>query len=232
MIERKELKERAKEYAFNNKWLIWKPILLTFAVSFCISFIFGLIMGIFGVSEDSYIYGILYLILTIALLPVSVGTTLYIMKTIKGETVDLKELWKKKYESIVPIIVSSSILIFALYILLCITLTFIFMYITKSLFILIIIPLLLIGVIIIELRFSQLQFVLAETEKDKNVLYPIKESFKLMKGHTGNYFVFLLSFIGWILLGYVTLGIALIWVIPYIQVASIYYYEELKKIQK
>ena len=47
-----------------------------------------------------------------------------------------------------------------------------------------------------------------------------------------DYFVFELSFFGWILLGLVTFGIAYIWVVPYMEVDNVMYYEELKKLKK
>ena len=51
-----------------------------------------------------------------------------------------------------------------------------------------------------------------------------------MNGYKWDYFVFQLSFIGWILLGVITAGIAYIFICPYINVATVLYYEELKKV--
>ncbi len=59
----------------------------------------------------------------------------------------------------------------------------------------------------------------------------INASKHMMNGYKLDLFIFNLSFIGWILLGYITFGIALIWVVPYIQTANVMYYEELKKIK-
>lgn len=53
-----------------------------------------------------------------------------------------------------------------------------------------------------------------------------------MNGHKWKYFVLQLSFIGWISLGEITLGIAFIWVLPYMTVTQVYYYDELKKLEK
>ena len=57
----------------------------------------------------------------------------------------------------------------------------------------------------------------------------LKESREMMKGYKWDYFVFGLSFIGWILLVPFTLGILLIWLVPYINVANALYYEKLKE---
>ena len=60
----------------------------------------------------------------------------------------------------------------------------------------------------------------------------LKASREMMQGHKWDYFVFELSFIGWILLVPFTLGILLVWLIPYMEVASVLYYEKLKEIKK
>ena len=53
-----------------------------------------------------------------------------------------------------------------------------------------------------------------------------------MQGYKWDYFIFGLSFIGWILLIGFTFGIAMIWVMPFILIAQTLYYEELKKLKK
>jgi uncharacterized membrane protein len=41
-------------------------------------------------------------------------------------------------------------------------------------------------------------------------------------------FVFVLSFFGWALLAGITFGLGAIWLIPYMSVATVLYYEELR----
>ena len=53
-----------------------------------------------------------------------------------------------------------------------------------------------------------------------------KKSIEKMKGNRGNYFVLTLSFIGWALLSILTLGIGFFWLIPYINVSYVCFYEE------
>jgi len=55
----------------------------------------------------------------------------------------------------------------------------------------------------------------------------MKTSSQLMKGRRGNYFVFLLSFIGWFILNSLTLNIATFWTTPYIAMSHIAYYQNL-----
>lgn len=56
----------------------------------------------------------------------------------------------------------------------------------------------------------------------------IQRSMKMMSGHKMKLFLLDLSFIGWILLCILTLGIAALWVQPYINVAHSHFYQELK----
>ncbi|GAF36066.1 DUF975 family protein [Lentilactobacillus farraginis] len=55
----------------------------------------------------------------------------------------------------------------------------------------------------------------------------ITRSRQMMDGHKAEYFVLQLSFIGWYLLIVVTLGLAAIWVQPYISLSLANYYNEL-----
>ena len=66
-------------------------------------------------------------------------------------------------------------------------------------------------------------------DKDSEGSESLKQSREMMKGYKWDYFVFGLSFLGWIILGIFTLGILYIWLIPYMNVANILYYERLIK---
>ena len=56
----------------------------------------------------------------------------------------------------------------------------------------------------------------------------INESMKMMNGYKMKLFLLDLSFIGWYLLCIVTLGIAILWVVPYHEAARIALYEDIK----
>jgi len=60
-------------------------------------------------------------------------------------------------------------------------------------------------------------------------LEALKKSETMMKGYKGKYFLLCLSFIGWVLLGIITLGIGFLWIIPYIWLTQANFYENLKK---
>lgn len=55
----------------------------------------------------------------------------------------------------------------------------------------------------------------------------VKKSEELMKGNRGNYFLLQLSFIGWAILAVLTLGIGMLWLMPYISVAEVCFYERI-----
>jgi len=56
----------------------------------------------------------------------------------------------------------------------------------------------------------------------------ITESRRMMDGHKFRLFCLQLSFFGWILLGIITFGIAMLFVAPYMQTAQAAFYEDLK----
>lgn len=67
--------------------------------------------------------------------------------------------------------------------------------------------------------------------KDNPELSPneaINLSMKMMKGHKFDLFYLYLSFIGWILLAMLTLGVGLLWVIPYLETTLAAFYQDVK----
>ncbi len=62
-----------------------------------------------------------------------------------------------------------------------------------------------------------------------NGILAISKSREIMNGHKLEYFDLLVSFIGWYLLSILTLGLALVYVIPYIKQTKTEFYIELKK---
>ncbi len=56
----------------------------------------------------------------------------------------------------------------------------------------------------------------------------ITRSRKMMKGHKWQLFCLQFSFFGWILLSALTFGILMLWVTPYMQVATAEFYESIK----
>lgn len=84
--------------------------------------------------------------------------------------------------------------------------------------------------IIIALGLAMTSYLAVDT--DLSPIEVMKKSWEMMKGYKWNYFVLGLSFIGWYLLMPFTLGLLLIWLIPYVTVAQTIYYDELKDVKK
>ena len=78
--------------------------------------------------------------------------------------------------------------------------------------------------------YSMSMYILAEN-KGKPALECIDESKAMTNGHKMDLFVLDLSFIGWILLGCITFGIALIWVYPYMNATYANVYNSLKPVK-
>ena len=56
----------------------------------------------------------------------------------------------------------------------------------------------------------------------------LADSYRITRGHKFDLFVLQLSFLGWYLLGFFTLGVAFIWIYPYTQLTLAAYYEQLR----
>ncbi len=77
------------------------------------------------------------------------------------------------------------------------------------------------------LSYSMANFIMAENP-EISPSDAIKESKKLMDGNKLDYFMLGLSFIGWHILDFFTLGILSIWLIPYIYTTEATFYEAIK----
>jgi uncharacterized membrane protein len=101
-------------------------------------------------------------------------------------------------------------------------------YLLMILYIILWTLLLVIPGIIKAISYSQTFYILAE-DKSIGAEEAIKKSMTMMDGYKMRYFVLGLSFIGWILLSILTLGIGFLWLIPYMQVTFANFHIELKE---
>ena len=84
--------------------------------------------------------------------------------------------------------------------------------------------------IIKSLSYSQAEFIVKDmTDAGQEVAATeaINKSRELMNGHKWEYFLLELSFIGWDLLGGLSLGIGFLWILPYIKATEAEYYRKL-----
>ena len=75
--------------------------------------------------------------------------------------------------------------------------------------------------------YSQTMYILAENPT-MGARDAINKSKEMMEGHKMEYFVLILSFFGWAILGMFTFGILYIWLLPYIEVTFANFYKSLK----
>lgn len=101
------------------------------------------------------------------------------------------------------------------------------LYFLEGLFVILWSLLLVVPGIVKSYSYAMAPYILAENP-EMSGLDAINESKKMMKGNKGKLFILDLSFIGWILLGLVTLGIVFIYVSPYMELARINFYDSVK----
>ena len=160
------------------------------------------------IDEESASLAGLSLVMTILLLPLIWGFYTMYLDHIRGEKVGLGNLFQGYSKEWF----SKSLL------------TLLLMYVYILLWTL----LLIIPGIIKALSYAMTPYVLKDNPNMKNN-EAIEESMRLMSGHKAELFLLGLSFIGWALLSLLTLGIGFLWLIPYMQTAFAYFYEDLKK---
>ncbi|MDP5273742.1 DUF975 family protein [Chengkuizengella axinellae] len=77
--------------------------------------------------------------------------------------------------------------------------------------------------IVKSIAYSQAYYILKD-KPNLSILEAIKESNRIMKGHKLDYFLLMLSFIGWMILSIFTLGIGLIFLSPYVDTSRATFY--------
>ena len=98
------------------------------------------------------------------------------------------------------------------------------LYIVMSIFIFLWTILLVIPGIIAAFRYSMSFYILADNP-NMGIMEALNESKRLMRGNKWKFFCLNLSFIGWAALACLTLGIGFLWLMPYIEVSIIAFYD-------
>lgn len=163
----------------------------------------SLLSGIAG-AIGGKIGTILNLIFSIITTIFSTGYLFYLLKFVRGENLDMSDIIECVKEKWLTIFLTT-------------LLVGIFVALWSILFV---IP----GIIA---AFSYAMATYIVVDSDSEAMDAIKQSKEMMKGHKWEYFVFILSFIGWEMLATLTLGILYIWLFPYMAVATTLFYENL-----
>ena len=194
-----KIKKEARERIKEHLWDIWKPIIIIAVISGVFS---GIANGIFG--AESFFTNIVEALLNLLLVPAEIGCTAYILKFVRGEKYSIDDL-KEYYPKFGVLIVINIIM---------------------SVFIMLGFICLIIPGIIIALWYAMVSYIFIDNPDLQPTEY-LERSKEMMNGYKMDYFMFGLSFIGWIILCFFI--IPTIWVVPYMEVAMTLYYEELKK---
>ena len=200
-MNRIELKNRAKESLKGKYGEAIKLLLITFAISFAT----GFVIGFLNLDED-----IAELISSVVSLAVAgllgFGTVSFFLKISRNETVTYKELFSKINMCFSYLAISLLVGLF-----------------TALWSLLLIIP----G-IIAAINYSLVYFVKLDNP-ELGALEVLRKSKEMMNGHKWDFFVLILSFLGWAILGIFTLGILYLWLVPYMQVTYANFYNSLKE---
>jgi len=206
-MDRVALKNKARTLIKGNLWYIWKPqVMVSLAV-----FVFGFILGLLSVSisEDAgnVILSIISVVLSIFETAFMIAYAKYVLEFVRGNKMDWKETLNYTKEHFLLYVGVS----FAVALIICVG------------SILLVVP----GIIAaIGLMFYQ---EVCADNPELGVMDIIKKAWEMTNGHKMELFVLGLSFIGWAIVGSLTLGILYIWLMPYMTVTMVLAYEELKK---
>ncbi len=196
-----DIKQRAQIMVKEKFKDFWSGYVIIIAINFLIDIVLTLLF------KDGILKTALSLVSSLFLSTLSVGLYAYILKIVRNQDYNRQDIFNFVGQ-VMPIF--------------CISCLVTILIMLGSL--LFIIP----G-IIIALAYSMVFYLYADDSSHLPMEY-LNMSKKLMKGYKLDYFLFILSFFGWILLSVLTFGIALIYVIPYMSFAETIYYDELTKI--
>lgn len=215
-MDRVKIKEAAKEKIKGNKWNIIWPALI-------ISVVAGLLERLVGgtptFTTDVNGYTVMEpmpakVMVAIYIIGLIVGIVTacykkYILNFVRNGKFDTNDIINCVKEKWVDLLVAS-------------ILVYVIVFLCTLLFV--------VPGIIMGFAYAMVTYIIIDS--DTKGSDSLKKSREMMKGYKWNYFVFYLSFLGWILLTPFTLGILLIWLYPYMTVADAIYYDELKKLKK
>ena len=177
-----------------------------------ITFVYGLIMGITqvlsGDKDSPAILHLIGLVLFILALPLTWGYQSLFLGAVRGGEATAKDLFEGYNKELFSRVLTTTLLYYV-YVLLW------------SL-------LLLIPGCIKAYSYAMTPYILKDNPEMKNNA-AIEESMRMMDGHKLELFLLDLSFIGWALLSLLTCGIGFLWLAPYMNMARVNFYEDLKK---
>ena len=188
--------------ALENKW--GNFVLITFVYGFII----GITQAISGDKDSPAILHLIGLVLFILALPLTWGYQTLFLGAVRGGEATAKDLFEGYNKELFSRVLTTTLLYYV----------YVFLW---SL-------LLLIPGCIKAYSYAMTPYILKDNPEMKNNA-AIEESMRMMDGHKLELFLLDLSFIGWAILSILTCCIGFLWLVPYMNMARVNFYEDLKK---
>ena len=188
--------------ALENKWGNFV------AITFVYGFIIGITQVLSGDKDSPAILHLIGLVLFILALPLTWGYQTLFLGAVRGGEATAKDLFEGYNKELFSRVLTTTLLYYV----------YVFLW---SL-------LLLIPGCIKAYSYAMTPFILKDNPEMKNNA-AIEESMRMMDGHKLELFLLDLSFIGWAILSILTCCIGFLWLVPYMNMARVNFYEDLKK---
>lgn len=188
--------------ALENKW--GNFVLITFVYGFII----GITQVLSGDKDSPAILHLIGLVLFILALPLTWGYQTLFLGAVRGGEATAKDMFEGYNKELFSRVLTTTLLYYV----------YVFLW---SL-------LLLIPGCIKAYSYAMTPYILKDNPEMKNNA-AIEESMRMMDGHKLELFMLDLSFIGWAILSILTCCIGFLWLAPYMNMARVNFYEDLKK---
>ena len=188
--------------ALENKW--GNFVLITFVYGFII----GITQAISGDKDSPAILHLIGIVLFILALPLTWGYQTLFLGAVRGGDATAKDMFEGYNKELFSRVLTTTLLYYV----------YVFLW---SL-------LLLIPGCIKSYSYAMTPYILKDNPEMKNNA-AIEESMRIMNGHKLELFMLDLSFIGWAILSILTCCIGFLWLAPYMNMARVNFYEDLKK---
>jgi len=188
--------------ALENKWGNFV------AITFVYGFIIGITQVLSGDKDSPAILHLIGLVLFILALPLTWGYQTLFLGAVRGGEATAKDMFEGYNKELFSRVLTTTLLYYV----------YVFLW---SL-------LLLIPGCIKSYSYAMTPYILKDNPEMKNNA-AIEESMRMMDGHKLELFLLDLSFIGWAILSILTCCIGFLWLVPYMNMARVNFYEDLKK---
>ena len=188
--------------ALENKWGNFV------AITFVYGFIIGITQILSGDKDSPAILHLIGLVLFILALPLTWGFQTLFLGAVRGGDATAKDMFEGYNKELFPRVLTTTLLYYVYIFLWCL--------------------LLIIPGLIKSYSYAMTPYILKDNPEMKNNA-AIEESMRMMDGHKLELFMLDLSFIGWAILSILTCCIGFLWLVPYMNMARVNFYEDLKK---